>query len=102
MKKTYNLKSIMKNAWNFVKKFGYTMSRALKASWANAKAFANAIKENLIDEEVHTHFGWTQLGYQVVHGSHNVFQITVIDPRTNKGTRVQSFFTKSQVAPIEA
>ncbi len=34
---TYNTSEIMKLAWQMVKRNGYTMSEALKASWLNAK-----------------------------------------------------------------
>lgn len=35
--KTYNLHTIIKMAWQFVRKNGYTLSEALKTSWANIK-----------------------------------------------------------------
>lgn len=35
--KKYNLSEIMKKAWILVKKVGYTMSKALKCAWAEAK-----------------------------------------------------------------
>lgn len=31
------LRAIMNMAWDFVKRFGYTLSEALKTAWANAK-----------------------------------------------------------------
>lgn len=33
----YDMKSIMKMAWRFVKQNGFTMSEALKTAWANAR-----------------------------------------------------------------
>lgn len=35
--KKFNLSNIMKRAWELVKKFGRTMSAALKTAWAEAK-----------------------------------------------------------------
>lgn len=101
MKKTYNLSTIMKKAWNLFKAGIASFAECLKKAWAEAKEFAKAIRENLIDEEVHTWYAWKEMGYEVIHGSKNVFQLTVADPKTKSGTRVISFFTKSQVAPIE-
>ena len=37
MKTTYNLSEIMRTAWQFVKRNGYTMSEALRVAWANFK-----------------------------------------------------------------
>ena len=102
MNKTYNLSNIMKKAWTLFKANIGTFSQCLKKAWADAKAFVVALRNSLIEEEVHTWFGWKELGYEVKHESKNVFQITVSDPKTKSGTRVISYFTKSQVAPIEA
>ena len=101
MKKTYNLSSIMKKAWTLFKANIGTFAECLKKAWADAKAFINALKDSLIEEEVHTWFGWKELGFEVIHESKNVFQIVVSDPKTKSGTRVLSYFTKSQVQPIE-
>lgn len=35
--KTKELRDIMTMAWDFVKRFGYSLSEALKTAWANAK-----------------------------------------------------------------
>lgn len=101
MNKTYNLSNIMKKAWQLFKATGKTFSECLKQAWADAKAFVNAIRSHFIEEEVHTWYGWKALGYEVIHESKTVFQITVADPKTKTGTRVLSYFTKSQVQPIE-
>ena len=100
-KNTYNLKSIMVKAWALFKANMGTFADCLRKAWADAKAFVFALKNSLIEEEVHTWFGWKELGYEVKHESTNVFQIVVSDPKTKSGTRVLSFFSKSQVAPIE-
>lgn len=42
-----NLSSLMKTAWQFVKKNGFTLSQALKEAWANAKLVA-AMHEGIV------------------------------------------------------
>ena len=100
-KKTYNLSQIMNKAWQLFNATSDTFAECLKKAWADAKAFVDAIRNNLITEEVHTWFGWHELGYEVIHESKNVFQITVNDPKTKSGKRVLSYFTRSQVQLIE-
>jgi len=97
----YNLSSIMNKAWSLFRESEMSFADCLRIAWAETKDFINAIADNVINEEVHTWYGWYQLGYEVIHESKNVFQLTVTDPKTKKGTRVLSFFTKSQVAPIQ-
>ena len=101
MKKMYNLKSIMNRAWRLFKEGFAVFAECLRSAWREAKEFAQAIRANLIDEEIHTWYGWKELGYEVIHGSKNVFQVTIIDTKTKNGTRVISYFTKSQVAVVE-
>ena len=100
-KKTYNLSQIMNKAWQLFNATSDTFAVCLKKAWADAKAFVDAIRNNFITEEVHTWFGWHELGYEVIHESKNVFQITVNDPKTKSGKRVLSYFTRSQVQLIE-
>ena len=97
VKTTYNLSSIMKKAWQLFNADMGTFSECLVKAWEDAKAFVNAVSSHFISEEVHTWYGWKELGYEVIHESKNVFQITVSDPKTKSGKRVLSYFTKSQV-----
>ena len=99
-KKTYNLSNIMRKAWQLFNAEVGTFAECLKKAWADAKAFVEAIRSHFIDEEVHTWYGWKELGYEVIHESKNLFQITVADPKTKSGTRVLSYFGKSQVQLI--
>jgi len=102
MKKTnYNLSRIMTKAWALFNATEKTFGECLRQAWADAKAFVDAVATNLVTEEVHTWYGWKELGYEVIHESKNVFQITVADPRTKSGVRVLSYFTRSQVQPID-
>ena len=100
--KTYNLSNIMKKAWTLFKANIGTFAECLKKAWADAKAFVQALRASLVEEEVHTWYGWKELGYEVIHESKNVFQVAVNDPKTKTGMRTLSYFTKSQVQPIEA
>ena len=102
MKKTYNLSNIMKKAWALFRANIGTFAECLKKAWADAKAFVKALRASLVEEEVHTWYGWKELGYEVIHESKNVFQVAVNDPKTKTGMRTLSYFTKSQVQPIEA
>lgn len=99
--KKYNLSSIMKKAWELVKKYGYTMSVALKKAWSNAKAIIKAVTSSNTNEECHTWYGWKMLGYEVIHESRALFQVTVSDEKTASGYRTLSYFGKSQVNPIQ-
>jgi hypothetical protein len=113
--KRYNLKAIMSKAWSLYrkasKKIAYTFSEALKLAWQWAKAqeankaIVNAAADALgIVEEFHTWAGWKAMGRMVIHTSEAAFQVTVADPTTKSGTRIQSYFIYSdtQVAPIAA
>lgn len=100
-KRVYNLSNIMKKAWNLFKAGYGTFAKCLKQAWVDAKAFVKALKDSLVTEEVHTWYGWKELGYEVIHESVNVFQVVVSDANTKNGTRKLSYFTKSQVQPIQ-
>ena len=100
--KKYNLSSIMKAAWSFFRKGVSSFSAALRMAWANAKTH-NAAKDVAgISEEIHTWYGWKQLGYEVIHESKALYQAVLADPATKSGTRRTSYFGLSQVQPINA
>ena len=94
-KAVYNKADIMKRAWAVAKASGKAFCECLKRAWADAKAIAKALA---VVGEAHTWFAWKELGYEVIHGSKAVFQITVADPKTKNNERVISFFTRAQVA----
>ena len=108
--KRYNLSKIMTRAWQFVRKFAISMSEALRRSWASEKA--KPINEARIaearanagisaDVDIDTHYGWTQRGFMVQHGSKCIFQATLIHASKGIGkTYVASFFSFDQVQPI--
>lgn len=95
----YNLTNIMNTAWKLFKhNVADTFSKALKMAWANAKRIAELVAQQT--EEVHTWFGWKELGYEVIHESKCLAQVTVYDAKTKSHTRVLSYFGASQVQAI--
>lgn len=111
MKKN-DLSILMKKAWSLfraaAKKSAITFGEALKLAWAwlkvqdHNKALVAATAEALgIEEEYNTWYGWQAMGRMVIHTSEAAFKVTVQDPLTKSGTRVQSFFIYSdtQAAP---
>lgn len=108
--KKYNLSTLMHKAWSLYrkasKKATASFADALRTAWAwikvqaNNKAIVEAAAEAAgIVEEYHSWYGWQQLGRMVIHTSEAAFQVTVADPTTKKGTRVQSYFIYSDTQP---
>lgn len=113
--KRYNLSKLMKKAWSLyrkaAKKAATTFSAALKAAWAwlkvqesnAAKVEAAAIEAGYGDMVYRTWYGWKSVGREVMHTEKAVFQVTVADPTTAKGSRIESYFTYDQTfQPIAA
>ena len=98
----YHLSSIMRTAWRFYRKGADSFSVALRMAWANEKARHAAQEAAGIAEEAHTWAGWQRMGYEVRHESRAMYQITITDPATKSGTRLASYFGRSQVQPISA
>ena len=107
----YDLKSIMKKAWELYRKphlklesFGEALHRAwLVAKYAdeNAQRIDKAIKESGVGERVRTWYGWQTEGREVKHESKCLFQVTVKDgTKGDNKTKVISFFGESQTQEI--
>lgn len=96
----YNLKSIMNQAWKSFKRGGKTFAEALHTAWYNAKAIILAKELAGIKEECHTWYSWRNFGLEVIHESVALFKVEVLDDTTKKGTRILSYFGKSQVHQI--
>jgi len=74
-------------------------SICLKKAWFNARAIKRTLE--YIGEEARTYGEWLALGYEVIHGQHNVAQCLINSVRyKNQNTEVLSFFTRSQVCLI--
>ena len=108
----YDLSKLMKKAWALYKKASKkataNFADALRAAWAwlkvqaaNTAKVAEVAAALGIAEEYHTWAGWQALGRMVIHTSEAAFKVTVADPTTKAGTRIQSYFIYSdtQVAP---
>lgn len=107
----YNLSKLMKKAWSLyrqaMKKGSTTFSEALKTAWrwirvqdANAVKVETAANEACYGDIVcHTWAGWQALGRMVCHTETALFKVTIDDPTTRTGTRIQSYFSREQTQP---
>lgn len=109
----YDLRRIMGHAWRLFRKAddgALSFAEALHRAWLSAKAepinaqrITEAAQAAGITEAVNTWAGWKALGYQVIHGSKAIFKAVLIyGSRGDGATYTGSFFTASQVEPIQA
>ena len=106
--KKYDLRSIMKKAWELFRKLGISFGECLHRAWAAAKAFPinakiieNAKKAAGVLEETKTWNEWKEAGYMVIHGSKALFGCDLIWATRGDGVVYKArFFGKSQVAEI--
>jgi len=107
----YDRTKIMKKAWTiFRKEKNICFAEALRRAWAsikaepvNAERVAKAKAEAGITEETNTWYRWKELGFEVCHGSKNLFQVELIYASKGVGkTYKASFFGASQVRKIAA
>ena len=109
--KKFDLRSIMKKAWEIYRKYsGLKFGECLRRAWRavrvqpiNDARIKLAAYEAGVTEEVNTWYGWKKLGYMVVHGSKALFGATLIYASKGDGEiYTASFFGASQVQPILA
>ena len=95
----YNKKNIMTTAHKLYRdgRFG-DFAECLTIAWADAKKVV-AVRE-AIGEENHTYYGWTLLGFEVIHNLHAVASVEVHKPCKTKTTTKLHFFTREQVCEI--
>lgn len=95
----YNKRTIMLNAHKLYRsgKQGIWAECLVKA-WENAKRYKRMAED--VGKEVHTWYGWTQLGREVIHGEHAVAQISLYDTLKNGIARVMSYFTYEQTCEL--
>lgn len=102
----YDLSSIMHKAWKVYRKSAeITFGEALHRSWTSAKAepvnaerIEAAKRAAGIVEEVRTWSGWTEAGYEVMHGSKALFGCDLIHGSKGDGAIYKArFFGRSQV-----
>lgn len=97
---SYDKALIMRNAHKLYRSGRHgDWANCIVKAWADAKTIKATVEA--IGEEARTYGGWLALGYEVIHGQHNVGQCIVNSIRwINKTTEILSFFTRSQVCPI--
>lgn len=95
----YNLRSIMKKAWDIFRATGKKFAECLHLAWFSVKSVQEARESAGITEEAHTWFGWKRMGMEVIHESKALFKAIVFDHKTKSGTRMISYFGASQVHP---
>ena len=95
----YNKKTIMYNAHRFFRDGRYgTFGECLRKAWENAKAI-KAFTED-VGEEVHTWYGWTLLGREVLHGETTIGQLELWEPIKNGLKKVKSYFKLEQTCEL--
>lgn len=95
----YNKRTIMLNAHEFFRDGRYgTFGECLKKAWENAKQ-VKAFTEKL-GKEVHTWYGWTLLGREVIHGEMTIGQLELWRPFKNKVKGIISYFTYEQTCEL--
>lgn len=94
----YNKRIIMETAHRLYRSGRYgTFANALRIAWNDEKAVARIRKRH---GEVHTWYGWTLLGREVLHDEHAVEKVTLADAKTKSGTRLVPFFTYEQTCEL--
>lgn len=104
----YDLRHIMKRAWEISDQKGIAFNEALHRAWRSAKAgpinakiIEQAKAEAGITEEINTWYGWKVKGYEVVHGSKALFGVDLIYASKGDGATYKArFFGASQVQAI--
>lgn len=96
----------MRGAWKIYRENEISFGEALHIAWIvakeNRKALEAARDAAGVNEEVHTFYGWKKRGFEVLHGMRAVFKAIVTDETSKSGSRVLSYFSKSQVQAIMA
>lgn len=104
----YNLQKIMVNAWELNRKTDLAFSECLHRAWLSAKAEPEnkrrielAAASAGISEDVATWAGWKRRGFEVKHGSKNLFGVDLIYGAKGDGAIYKArFFGRSQVEKI--
>ena len=95
----YNKAEIMRTAHVLYRdgRYGEDFGECLRMAWADAKAINLAVAGY---EEIHTYYGWTLLGYEVIHGEHATVKVEIHKPLKTKTTTTKAYFTREQVCEI--
>lgn len=95
----YDKRAIMLNAHRYFKdgRMG-NFSECLKKAWENAKAYK--VFAEGVGEEVHTWYGWTLLGREVIHEQKNIGQLEMWETLKKRVRTVKSYFTYGQTCEL--
>ena len=95
----YNKRAIMLNAHDLYRggKNG-DFAECLRKAWENAKEYKELAE--LVGEEVHTWYGWTLLGREVIHDEVSIGKIAVWDTLKNKAKRIKAYFKFNQTCEL--
>ena len=96
----YDKRAIMKKAHYFYRngKMG-DFGDCLRKAWDNARAYKELAE--VAGETVHTWYGWTQLGREVIHGEATIGQIRLWDDTLKtKLYRIVSYFKFNQTCEL--
>ena len=95
----YDKRRIMLNAHEFFRDGRYgTFAECLKKAWENAKLYKRFAE--FTGEEIHTWYGWTLLGREVIHDQHCIGQLELWKPFKNKIKGIVSYFTREQTCEL--
>ena len=95
----YNKKQIMLKAHRLFRDGRYgTFAECLVKAWHDAKTFKYFAEG--VGEEVHTWYGWTLLGREVIHNEHCVGQIELYEPLKRGISKIFSYFTFGQTCEL--
>ena len=97
----YNKRNIMLEAHRFFRDGRHgTFSDCLKHAWENAKNLKNFAEA--IGKEVHTWYGWTLLGREVIHEQQTIGQLEMWDNLKKRIRTIKSYFTYEQTCELGA
>jgi hypothetical protein len=95
----FDKREIMKTAHAFYRDGRHgDFAVCLSKAWDNAKAVKKLSEE--LGKELHTWFGWTLLGREVIHEQKCVAQVEMWATLKNKIRTIKSFFTFEQTCEL--
>lgn len=98
--KKYNLSKIMKRAWEIVKKFGETISSALKKAWKEAKMAKESMEEKLVENGYKV---WEKYGKKriYINDFEKYMDVQVIEGGMGRGRIVNGISTEKCNAHLQ-
>lgn len=84
---TYNLKSLMQLAWQFVKRNGYSMSEAMKTAWRNFK-----LKVKMANGIAHFYFKKLDGSIREAFGTLKTSLVPATEGNRRENPTIQTYF----------